>query len=236
VLPPGDTDLRTLLNDPAKKPTDLIVISHGWNNDMAEAERLYSELFANVAALLKEGKPSGLGGRRFAVVGVLWPSKKFADSELIPGNAAGVRDSVDVAALSAQLDTMKGGFDSPKEAETLQAMKALLPKLKNSDTAWEDFVKLARSLVKQGKDDSGEGTDRFFSDPPSRCSKNWSSLSPYPPPPCQAAQVAPLPASVKPPSAWATSSAGSALPPETCSTSPPTTRCRNGQAWWAASA
>jgi hypothetical protein len=166
VIEPGDADLRKLLQDPAKKPTDLIVISHGWNNDMAEAEDLYSELLTNANNLLKEGKLPGLAARKFAVLGVLWPSKKFAESDLIPGNAAGAGDSVDVKALSKQLDAMKGGFDSDKEAETLEVMKALLPKLKNSDTACEDFVKLARSLVNPSSTDAGDGADRFFSEQP----------------------------------------------------------------------
>jgi hypothetical protein len=166
VIAPGDSALRALLKDPARKTTDLIVISHGWNNDMDEAEALYTELLTNVANLIKEGKVAGLAGRTFAVLGVLWPSKKFADSELIPGNAAGVGDSVDVKALGSQLDSLQGGFDSQDEAATLKAMKALLPKLLNSDTACEKFVKLARSLVKKSGSDSGEGIDRFFSDPP----------------------------------------------------------------------
>lgn len=165
VIAPGDADLRKLLRDPAK-PTDLIVISHGWNNDMSEAEALYSELMTNAAALLREGKTPGLTGRRFAVLGVLWPSKKFADSELIPGNAAGVGDSVDVGALSRQLDEMSGGFDSPDEALTLQAMKDLLPKLQDSDRACGEFVKLAQSLLKSKAGDALDGSDHFFSDAP----------------------------------------------------------------------
>ncbi|MGZ8196196.1 MAG: hypothetical protein ACXWTH_11275 [Methylosarcina sp.] len=166
VIASGAADLKKLLKDDDKKPTDLIVISHGWNNDMAEAESLYSELLTNVNTLIKEGKVPGLTGRKFAVLGVLWPSKKFADSDLIPGNAAGAEDSVDVKTLSKQIDAMKGGFDSDREAETLEAMKALLPKLRNSDTACEDFVELARSLIKPSSTDAGDGADRFFSEPP----------------------------------------------------------------------
>ena len=164
VIAPGDTELRKLLRDPAK-PTDLIVISHGWNNDMSEAEALYSELMTNAAALLREGKAPGLTSRRFAVLGVLWPSKKFADSELIPGNAAGVGDTVDVGALSRQLDEMSGGFDSPDEALTLQAMKDLLPKLQDSDRACGEFVKLAQSLLKSEAGDALDGADHFSAMP-----------------------------------------------------------------------
>lgn len=166
VIAPGDSALRALLKDPARKTTDLIVISHGWNNDMVEAEALYTELLTNVANLLEEGKMPGLAGRSFAVLGVLWPSKKFADSQLIPGNAAGVGDSVDFKALGSQLDSLQGGFDSQDEAATLKAMKALLPKMLDSDTACEEFVKLARSLVREGGSDREEGIESFFSDPP----------------------------------------------------------------------
>jgi len=166
VIAPGDTALRTFLKDAASKATDLIVIAHGWNNDMAEAENLYSELLGNAADLLREGKLPGLASRRLAVLAVLWPSKKFAESELIPGNAACAGDRVDVKALSHQLDALQGGFDSPSQAATLKAMQGLLPRLKDSDSACEEFVKLARSLVSAGQPDRMDGSDRFFSDPP----------------------------------------------------------------------
>jgi len=42
TIAPDDKDLRAFHKDPANKVSDLIVISHGWNHDMAEAENLYS--------------------------------------------------------------------------------------------------------------------------------------------------------------------------------------------------
>jgi len=39
-------------------------------------------------------------------------------------------------------------------------------RLKDSDSACEEFVKLARSLVRAGQPDRMDGSDRFFSDPP----------------------------------------------------------------------
>jgi len=172
VIAPGDGPLRAFLKDPASKPSDLIVISHGWNNDVAEAENLYSELLGNAAALIGQGELPGLAGRRFAVLAVLWPSKRFAESEWIPGNAAAAADSVDVKALSRQLDALQGGFDSPSEAAIFEAMKALLASLKDSDSACGEFVQLARSLVQAGRPDPLEGSDRFFNDPPLRVFQN----------------------------------------------------------------
>ena len=59
--------------------TDLIVLAHGWNNEMEEARALYRTL---ADQLLGPGS-TGLG-----IVGVLWPSKRFTDTDLIPGGAA----------------------------------------------------------------------------------------------------------------------------------------------------
>ena len=57
---------------------------------MQEAEDLYAELLGNMRTLIDQGKVAGLAGRTFAVLAILWPSKKFEDSELIPSGAAGV--------------------------------------------------------------------------------------------------------------------------------------------------
>jgi hypothetical protein len=94
VRAPGDKNLRTFLKDPASKVSDLIVISHGCK-----------------------------AGRRFAVIGVLLPSNKYAEQALIPGNAAGTGDNVDMKALSLQLDNLKGSFNAANEAATVKAMK-----------------------------------------------------------------------------------------------------------------
>ena len=70
--------------------TDLIVISHGWNNDMPEAEALYTSIFTQVGAVLPLKNPAcdAVRAKNVVVVGILWPSKKFDDSSLIPGGAA----------------------------------------------------------------------------------------------------------------------------------------------------
>src|SRR3954453_13450117 len=76
----------------AQDITDLVAISHGWNNDLPTARKLYATLFANVAAVNATGQGPGLGDRRLAILGVLWPSKKFADSSVIASGAASLDD------------------------------------------------------------------------------------------------------------------------------------------------
>ena len=69
--------------------TDLIVMSHGWNNDAREARELYAKLAASMRAVLNEGRIPALQNRKIALVGVLWPSKKFAEEDGSFGGAAG---------------------------------------------------------------------------------------------------------------------------------------------------
>ena len=69
--------------------SDVIVISHGWNNNMDEAKSLYSGVLGQLAAQIPASP--ALNGRTFAICGILWPSKKFEDQELIPSGAASAR-------------------------------------------------------------------------------------------------------------------------------------------------
>src|SRR6476660_3850690 len=95
--------------------TDLFVISHGWNNDRAEAKALYQELFTNFVAL---GKPGDFPGRTFAVAGVIWPSKKFDErvaASGVAGNGQGAaalqtHDKQSDRAIEAKLEAMKQFF------------------------------------------------------------------------------------------------------------------------------
>ncbi|WP_223649389.1 hypothetical protein [Hymenobacter psoromatis] len=128
-------------------PTDLLVLSHGWNNDMADAKSLYDRLMAQFKQVLATHAGAALAGRTFAVLGVLWPSKKFADTNLIPSGAAGVGSPVTTALLAAALDRLHGTFDQPGADQALDAAKKLLPVLEDQPTAQTEFARLLRSVV-----------------------------------------------------------------------------------------
>ena len=51
--------------------TDLFIISHGWNNDIAEARDLYRRFFACVRAIVDGNFVAGINARKFAVLGIL---------------------------------------------------------------------------------------------------------------------------------------------------------------------
>src|SRR4028118_1783036 len=62
--------------------TDLLVISHGWNNNIAEARSLYKTFFTQTRAEINNNRLPQIKQRSFAVLGLLWPSIKFEDAAL----------------------------------------------------------------------------------------------------------------------------------------------------------
>src|SRR5687767_8827311 len=110
--------------------TDLLVLSHGWNNDMAEARSLYACLLGALGPALA-AQPT-LAGRRFGALAVLWPSKKFADKALIPSGAASAGTSpITDAEILAQLAALDALIDEPEAREKLAAAAALVPELED---------------------------------------------------------------------------------------------------------
>jgi hypothetical protein len=172
----------------ADKLTDFFVVSHGWNNDMAEARDLYNELFGNISALLPK-HAAALAGRKFAILGVFWPSKKFADSELIPsGGAASLGGDGDLnsALLMQKLESLKGMFDHPDEA-ALDRAKALVDGLEGSSDNQDEFVKIIQSLVPQKSSDiADDASDKFLASSGSELLKTFSLPFMFTPPPGQA--------------------------------------------------
>jgi hypothetical protein len=64
-LSPAEQERAVLDGLKAARATDLVVIAHGWNNDMEEARGLYAALFGQVGTVLGETPPpSGRRGSR----------------------------------------------------------------------------------------------------------------------------------------------------------------------------
>lgn len=167
-----------LLNQPAipAGTTDLIVVSHGWNNDRADAESLYTKLFGNFADVT--AGDAAIHSRKIAILGVIWPSKKFdelvqSSGSKAAGGAAGTGGSDKAASeteMLAMIDKVAPLFDDPGDAERLAALRALVPRLENDTDAQGEFVDTLRNLLDpddshadgQTKDD---GSAIFFRGP-----------------------------------------------------------------------
>ena len=73
-----DRDQVRALRKLADDSTDVLVVSHGWNNDMAEAHQLYERIATSLDAVRAASDARG-SDREVAICGVMWPSKRFAD-------------------------------------------------------------------------------------------------------------------------------------------------------------
>jgi hypothetical protein len=146
----------------AQDITDLVAISHGWNNDMNDARNLYATLFGNVAALNAAGQGPGLGSRRLAVLGVLWPSKKFAESTVIASGAAALDDDTVAIQTATQLNLLAEALDDPAATRKIEQAKRLIPRIENDPAAKRQFADLIRSVLPKNAVDDEDASSDFF--------------------------------------------------------------------------
>ncbi len=142
--------LRFLTTAPGNQTTDVVALSHGWNNDMDEARTLYRTFLARLEPLLAAAKAG-----KVVAIGVLWPSKKFAEKDLIPSGAAAF-DPYEALAplLMLQVEQLKNTLGSADSDAALDAAAALLPQLENSASAQREFVSRLGALLSKHVDAS----------------------------------------------------------------------------------
>ena len=144
----GDVDEQTLsdLVDAIRATgvTDLVLFSHGWNNDEAAAKSLYERWFGLLAAQVKPGHKVGY-------VGIRWPAQLWRDEPIpdfpsspaagLPG-AAALTEKVTAEAGTATIDPgqladLKDMF--PSGSKQLDAINELLAQPPGPDTASKLF-------------------------------------------------------------------------------------------------
>ncbi len=162
VDPASETDLLGwLASADGKSTTDLVVISHGWNNDMSEARQLYTKFFTAIDSV-QQGQ-SAAKDRKFAVAAILWPSKRFADADLIAGGAAGLGNPLEDQ-LNAQLDQLTQIFaGDPAATAKIEHAREQIPKLEVSQSAQDDFVFALSGVMPAARGEKDEGLDDSIS-------------------------------------------------------------------------
>jgi hypothetical protein len=160
--------------------TDLLVVSHGWNNDMADARALYDALLGHMSRLLDHASDANapaaiarLAGRTYAACQVFWPSKRFADADLIPGGGAASATAANDQALMRLLDALKedpvrlGRHDRPaSRVKAIDRAIAAVDGIEHDARARRAFVDAIRRAIGRGTsaDEREDGSSHFFED------------------------------------------------------------------------
>lgn len=127
-------------------PTDVVILSHGWNNSHADATALYERLVDSIVTVRPQ--VTGAGQRDLVIVGVLWPSIQWAPDE-DSGAGAGLADEGE--ALAAEI------AERIEDPATRKKLVALISRLETSSDAQEEFLELLRSTLpstSKGEDDA----------------------------------------------------------------------------------
>jgi hypothetical protein len=148
-----------------QETTDVIVASHGWNDTEEQADRLYTDLFTNFAAVASDQ----IQNKKLAIIGVIWPSKKFTNvvdaavAEQARGGGAGFGTSSTAAdeTIKAKLDVIATMFDK-RAAKKITAAKNQIGKLETDLGARRKFVDELRSLLDESAANEEDNSALFF--------------------------------------------------------------------------
>src|SRR5215216_4757362 len=149
----GEAD-ALLAELPGQDLTDLFVFCHGWNNDRGQARRLYRLYFQQLPGLLAQG---GAQDVRVGTLGVVWPSKRWAD-EPEPtgggdgGGAAGLGDAAAPAPAAAAgdgalVEDLKDVFGGDDRRAALDELARLLEERPEDPAALARFQALMAELA-----------------------------------------------------------------------------------------
>lgn len=147
--------------------TDLIVISHGWNNDDDDARGLYERFARSARNVLDAGHLAPLTSRRIGFLRVFWPSKKFADdddSEGATGRAASIGSPLD-AEIDKQFEALKALLANPEASAALDGLQARIGELDDNPDLQDEFVDTLRRHMSGSEANADDASDRFFRQP-----------------------------------------------------------------------
>ncbi|MES1262610.1 MAG: hypothetical protein ABUS49_12825 [Acidobacteriota bacterium] len=159
VIPSQEEAVIAALNAPGNTFTDVVAISHGWNNDIDDARTLYRDFFRSLEQVFPAAASKVLA------IGIFWPSKKFTDAELIPGGAASAdKDTIPDRVVLDRLQEMKHVFGDSAADEKLEQMMALVSGIGTDANKQNQFVATLGSILDkytdatQRSEDEGKAT------------------------------------------------------------------------------
>ncbi|MGY0022847.1 serine-threonine protein kinase [Streptomyces sp. YJ-C3] len=135
---------------------DLVVLTHGWNNDRSMATRLFDRFFAPFPSLV----PSA----RLGYVGVLWPSMRFTD-EPIPDFEPSLATASTTPRTTLARGTQRALVEAfPDSGPVVDELALLLDRQSDEESAFDRFGELVLRLV--GDRPTALDADTRYDNPP----------------------------------------------------------------------
>ncbi len=147
---PKDNGVTTFLQEvPSANLTDLLIFSHGWNNDEATAMSLYNRFFGEVRKIVDDASVPKRPGAVIGVAGIVWPSILFPGDSASADTAAGGAASFTAIDGSATLETeLPKVFSSPEQQKLVQELLAMLQEQSSDQDQLLVFRDKLAALVK----------------------------------------------------------------------------------------
>ncbi|MHC3470995.1 hypothetical protein ACYF6T_20100 [Streptomyces sp. 7R007] len=144
----------------AGEATDVVVLSHGWRNDARTAHRLYDSLAASARAVLP--RVPGAREHRIHLVGVHWPSQRFAPvTDALTQPASEASAGWLPRSRGARPDEVRAGYDRLMETLGPEARAdapdgtTLASAIERSSSARVRLVRWVQSLLPGGQAPDG---------------------------------------------------------------------------------
>lgn len=142
---------------------EAIVICHGWNNDHAEAERLYRRFLEKLRDVLRS-RPGSRSPGEVGVVGVFWPSKLWADDGDDGGSGGAAALGGPSRSDAERVRHLEGVFDARGADRALERMAALLEARPDDADAIREFHRLLGTVMGRDEESPAEDADALLLD------------------------------------------------------------------------
>lgn len=136
-------DALNMIRD--EKLTDVLVLSHGWNNGRTAATALYDHVMTSMKSLLEGELKDAFRNRRVGVIGLLWPSLRYADDSEKPGGAAALGDRDSLKQKLADARDLFEGMEGSPLPKVLAQLEKKIAVIEDS----EKYVKLLTEAIEQ---------------------------------------------------------------------------------------
>jgi hypothetical protein len=140
--------------------TDILVISHGWNNDDNEATELYGSLLQLVSEQIADHP---VKGRTFLSIGIFWPSKKFGRDDAEQGGAVALTSKENIANAVERCKELDQFISSPKATLALKnIVDALNKKAPEPKELATQFISLYNAISSNENEFMDEEAIKYY--------------------------------------------------------------------------